>query len=219
MTNFQDPRPALALAILMVFLPLGTSDRSVVANAQSAEPATIIGTWDWSFGQAPEAPVRAYGTVVFKDEGRRMTWSINGDSGTWEGPMEQGVLLRWDKGSIDMLELQEGGTKLGGKNADGLVVEGKRRSGKTDSMVGTWTWSFGKPGQLVENGTVDFDINNRMRWSTNGDGGTWEGPMKQAVLLRWDKGSIDMLELKEGGTKLGGKNAQKWKVEGKKKRE
>src|SRR2546426_9322554 len=116
MTNFQDPRPALALAILMVFLPLGTSDRSVVANAQSAEPATIIGTWDWSFGQAPEAPVRAYGTVVFKDEGRRMTWSINGDSGTWEGPMEQGVLLRWDKGSIDMLELQEGGTKLGGKN-------------------------------------------------------------------------------------------------------
>jgi hypothetical protein len=64
----------------------------------------------------------------------------------------------------------------------------------------------------VKNGEVDFISDGRMKWSTNGDPGKWEGPIKNAVLLRWKKGDIDMLKFE--GNKLSGKNAKGWKVEG-----
>jgi hypothetical protein len=215
MNHFRTLRVASVLTILLLALPLVTANRPVAAKKKPTNP--IVGKYDWFFSNTPDSDLRHYGTVEFKEDGT-MSWD-GGGTGTWEGPMKRGVLLRWKKGAIDMLELSADGGTLKGKNAEDTIVEGSKR-GRRDSIVGPWDWAYGPAGNLKKDGQVDFNADKSMKWTTDGGKGTWSGPMKEAVLLRWktgkSEGSIDMLEMKGGGLTLVGKNAKNIQVAGEK---
>ena len=210
MNNIKKLRTALALTTLIAFFWIVSSHHPIAAN-EPVSDTSIIGTWNWSFNQsrASNAPdPRPQGTVTF-DENHKMSWS-GGRKGTWEGPYPEAVLLRWKKGAIDMLKVEN--NHLRGINNAGLIVQGDKNGG---SIYGSWAWSFGPSGNVVRNGDVELhnDSDQTMKWTTNGDTGNWEGPKYNAVLLRWNGDeSIDMLELK-GGT-LTGVNAKGWTVKG-----
>lgn len=208
-------RIAFAITILLAFQSFAASESTVSGNY--GFDRSIVGTWDWSFSNNPNSAVRPYGTVEFRSD-HTLHWS-GGSDGTWEGPYPLGVLLRWDKGDIDMFELSSDQGSLTGKNVKGWVVEG-RKYGSRASLFGDWAWSFGPGGNVRSDGKVTLNTDMTMQWSTDKGKGSWEGPIKDAVMIRWtsgpSNGSVDMLALKDGGNTLSGKNKDGIKVRGEK---
>jgi hypothetical protein len=228
---------------LLVALILAVCFQAIPSNGQTETTNAAVGEWNWSFSDKPStdpSDLVSHGTVTLRaDADNTMEWdgSKPPDKGTWEGPMPLAVLLWWDKGDIDMLELSTDGKTLEGKNQAGLKVRGTRQgAGNIDNVLGTWDWAFAKTkyGQPRPCGTVTFQSDdknkNKMEWNPplramgcgtwnplRKDPGTFEGPAKRAVLLRWKKGDIDMLELSTDGKTLKGNNKKGMLVKGTKK--
>ena len=149
MNNFSNLRTALSFTILLVFLSLAASDRSVSANYQSDE-YDITGGWHWEWTNAPDYTKKdcpggngkitvtfeeGKRTIAFigkaKDENGKLGETIE-KKGSWNYLGRDPNLSNrrkyefvWSNGK-DTVVLSDNGNFLRGDNGVGCTVTGRK---------------------------------------------------------------------------------------------